>query len=83
MAFKADIDDPRESLSYKLAKIISREAKQVLCTDPYVDDTSLVDLKEVLSKSDLIIIGASHSVYKELDLSSVKVFDIWGDRRLK
>ena len=83
MAFKADIDDPRESLSYKLAKILSREAKQVLCTDPYVDDPSLVDLKEVLSKSDLIIIGASHSVYKGLDLSSVKVFDMWGNRRLK
>jgi UDP-N-acetyl-D-mannosaminuronic acid dehydrogenase len=83
MAFKADIDDARESLSYKLQKILSREAKQVLCTDPYVNDPTLVPLEEVLSKSDIIIIGAPHSVYQKLDFSSMKVVDVWGNWRSK
>ena len=38
MAFKADSDDPRESLSYKLRKILEYEAAEVLCTDVYIKD---------------------------------------------
>jgi len=38
MAFKGDSDDSRESLSYKLRKLLALEAKEVLCTDPYVED---------------------------------------------
>ena len=36
MAFKAESDDPRESLSYKLKKIIEISAARVLAADPYV-----------------------------------------------
>ena len=38
MAFKADSDDPRESLSYKLRKVLEYEAGEVLCTDVYIKD---------------------------------------------
>src|SRR5262245_66363675 len=38
MAFKGDSDDPRESLSYKLRKLLEVQAKEVLCSDPYVSD---------------------------------------------
>ncbi len=38
MAFKSESDDKRESLSYKLRKLLMVEAKEVLCTDPYVVD---------------------------------------------
>jgi UDP-N-acetyl-D-mannosaminuronic acid dehydrogenase len=79
MAFKADSDDARESLSYKLKKILEREAKEVLCTDPYVPDPNLVSLDEVLEKSDIIILGAPHSVYKQIKESiNRKVVDVWG-----
>lgn len=79
MAFKADSDDARESLSYKLKKILSREAKNVLYTDPYVHDAGLIAMDEVLEKSDVIILGAPHSVYKKIKLpGGKKVIDVWG-----
>ena len=79
MAFKGDIDDPRESLSYKLKKILEMESKQVWCTDPFVKDAGLVSLDEAVNKSDIIILGAPHSQYKEIsvDVSKKLVIDIW------
>ena len=64
MAFKADSDDKRESLSYKLRNMLKAEAKEVLCTDPYVHDDSLVPIDEALNSADIIILGAPHAVYK-------------------
>ena len=85
MAFKAESDDKRESLSYKLRKLLTVEAKEVLCTDPYVADEKLVALEEALERSDVIILGAPHSVYRDLRFSANQVYlDVWGfwpDRR--
>lgn len=78
MAFKGNSDDIRESLSYKLKKILQIEAKEVLCTDPYVDDNRLVDLQDVLRKSDIIIIATPHADYKGLKIEGKKyIADIW------
>ncbi|GBD96593.1 MAG TPA: nucleotide sugar dehydrogenase [Nitrospirae bacterium] len=79
MAFKGDIDDLRESLSYKLKKILEMESKQVLCTDPFVKDANLVTLDEAVNNSDIIILGAPHSQYKEIgiDFSKKLVVDVW------
>ena len=38
MAFKGGSDDPRDSLAYKLRKILTLKARETLCTDPYVVD---------------------------------------------
>ncbi len=79
MAFKADIDDTRDSLSYKLRKILEMEAKEVLCTDPFVRDPSLHRLEDVIERSEILIIGAPHSAYRSLPVhSSEKIWvDIW------
>lgn len=78
MAFKADSDDARESLSYKLRKILEYEAGQVLCTDPYVRDEGFVPLNEVLAHSDVVIIGAPHVQYRSLNLREGQhLVDIW------
>jgi UDP-N-acetyl-D-mannosaminuronic acid dehydrogenase len=78
MAFKADSDDPRESLSYKLRNLLQVEAKQVLCTDPYVQAPDLLPLDLALNQADLIILGVPHSVYRELHIPPEKiVIDIW------
>ncbi len=42
MAFKAESDDKRDSLSYKLKKLLEVEALEVLCTDPYIHDEGFV-----------------------------------------
>lgn len=78
MAFKGDIDDTRESLSYKLRKILEYEAGAVLCTDPYADDPRLVALDEVLERSDVLVLGAPHTDYRSLLIPDDKpVIDVW------
>ena len=64
MAFKPNSDDPRSSLSYKLRKVLLVECKRVLCTDPYVNDTGLTPLEEVLQLADLLIVGTPHDCYR-------------------
>jgi UDP-N-acetyl-D-mannosaminuronic acid dehydrogenase len=80
MAFKAESDDIRSSLSYKLKHILEFRSKQVLCTDPYVDvDESLVTLDTVLAEADLLIIGAPHSAYADLP-TALPIVDVWNLR---
>lgn len=79
MAFKADSDDTRSSLSYKLKKLLGVRAREVLTTDPFVrTDPTLLSLDEVIDRSDLLIVGVPHSSYRSLDLSSKPVVDLWG-----
>src|ERR1700689_320128 len=79
MAFKSESDDKRESLSYKLRKLLMVEAKSVLCTDPYVVDEKLVPLEEALDRADIIVLGAPHSAYRDAHIPNDKVVvDVWG-----
>jgi len=77
MAFKAESDDNRSSLSYKLKRILRFKTAGILTTDPYVDnDPDLMALEEVLERSDLLIVGAPHRLYADLRPSQ-PVVDIW------
>lgn len=78
MAFKADSDDIRSSLSYKLKKLLRVPARHVLTTDPFVkNDPSLLPLDEVIARSDVLVVCVPHTVYKTLDLGDKPVVDIW------
>ena len=78
MAFKAESDDTRSSLSYKLRRILRFKASDVLCADPYVTtDRDLLSQDEVLRRCDALVIGAPHERYHDL-LTDKPVFDIWG-----
>jgi len=79
MAFKGDSDDNRSSLSYKLKKLLQVEARNVLCTDPFISDPRFVTLEEAVEKADVIILGAPHSAYRGLSFPEDKrVVDVWG-----
>src|SRR5437667_4703244 len=78
MAFKGESDDPRASLSYKLRKLAQFKGAKVMCTDPYVPDPSFEPLDKVLRESDVIVVGAPHRVYRNLELDGREVVDIWG-----
>jgi len=79
MAFKAESDDKRDSLSYKLRKLLRLEAKATLCHDPYVRDPDLVPLDKVVAESDILIVATPHREYRELQIPDGKtVVDIWG-----
>ena len=77
MTFKADSDDPRDSLSFKLRKSLAVEAREVLCTDPFLDADFLTPLEETIERSSLLFVGAPHSVYKKTDFRGKPVIDIW------
>jgi UDP-N-acetyl-D-mannosaminuronic acid dehydrogenase len=78
MAFKAESDDTRASLSYKLRKLLAWTGARVMCTDPYVRDSKLVPLETVLEESEIIVVGVPHNAYRSLDLAGREVVDIWG-----
>jgi UDP-N-acetyl-D-mannosaminuronic acid dehydrogenase len=82
MAFKGGSDDIRSSLSYKLKRILEFKADTVLCTDPYVTvDPRLLPLDEVLTRSDLLVVGAPHPEYRGLvtDKPAADIWDILGN----
>lgn len=77
MAFKAECDDIRSSLSYKIRKVLKPIVKEVVCNDDFVkNDNTLLPLNEVLDKSDILILCTPHSYYKKINFSK-PVIDIW------
>jgi UDP-N-acetyl-D-mannosaminuronic acid dehydrogenase len=80
MAFKAESDDTRASLSYKFKKVLIGQARAVLTTDPFVTtDPELLPLDEVIARSDVLILCAPHAAYVQADFKGKPVFDVWGD----
>jgi UDP-N-acetyl-D-mannosaminuronic acid dehydrogenase len=80
MAFKAESDDTRASLSYKFKKALSGQARAVLTTDPFVTtDPELKPLDDVIAGSDLMILCAPHTAYAQADFKGKPVFDVWGE----
>ena len=78
MAFKAESDDPRSSLSYKLKKMLDISSKKLICSDEYIDDKRFVTKEELIDKSDIIILGVPHKNYKDLKIPSSKIiYDMW------
>ena len=71
LAFKAEIDDIRESLAFKVKKALERERAKVFLHDPYVPGYQN-DLDEILGDADLIFLATNHSYYQNLDIAKVK-----------
>lgn len=79
MAFKADIDDPRDSLSYKLRKILRFHGAEVMCSDEFIADPAFVSKEQLLKDCQLVIVGVPHTAYRTLSIpSNVQVMDVWG-----
>jgi UDP-N-acetyl-D-mannosaminuronic acid dehydrogenase len=79
MAFKAEIDDTRASLSYKLKRTLQMSARKVLTTDPFVTtDPAILPLDQVVEQSDIMILCTPHSAYKDAGFGGKPVVDVWG-----
>ena len=78
MAFKADIDDIRDSLSYKLGKILRFQGADVLYSDEFASDPTFISKEDLVARADIIIVGVPHSAYRRLQVPSrVDVVDLW------
>lgn len=76
MSFKGDNDDTRESLAFKLRKLLGLECKAVLCTDEFARGEWWHPLEEVLDRADVLVVGAPHSRYRSL-APKQRVLDPW------
>jgi len=81
MTFKANNDDTRESLSFKIKKQLEFKMAHVLVHDPYV--ASSVSLDVVLDKADGIILGTPHKEYKNIipKVPYIDCWDFWSRRK--
>ncbi len=80
MTFKAESDDVRDSLSFKIRKLAEVEAKEVYTHDYYVKDPSFTKLDALLRKSDIIIVATPHKRYAQIPKAKFKnkiIVDIW------
>ena len=78
MAFKADIDDIRDSLSFKLGKILRFHGAKVFYSDEYAKNPNFVSKEELIRQSEVIIVAVPHSAYKGMEIPNNKeVVDLW------
>ena len=75
LAFKADNDDTRESLSFKVKKLLEMKMAEVLVTDEFVPGT--LPLRKFIKEADGVILGVPHSAYRKLKIKKPFV-DCWG-----
>ena len=77
LAYKANVDDIRESPSLKVIEILKNKKAELYIYDPYIKDKSNVkDLNELLNKADYLILATDHNEFKNIDLSKLKENDI-------
>ena len=78
MSFKANVDDKRDSLSFKLCKLLKFEGANVIMSDEHMINNNFKSAKETIDKSKIIIIGCPHKAYKKIKISKNKILiDPW------
>jgi UDP-N-acetyl-D-mannosaminuronic acid dehydrogenase len=65
LTFKRDSDDARDSLSYKLIRLLERELAHVSRHDPFLPDES-ESLETALADADAVVIATNHSAYDDV-----------------
>jgi UDP-N-acetyl-D-mannosaminuronic acid dehydrogenase len=63
LAFKADTDDDRDSLSHKLVRLLERELADVAVHDPHVA-TPTASFEEVVADADAVVIATNHAEFR-------------------
>jgi len=77
MAFKGGIDDTRDSLSFKLKKLLEFQGATVLCSDEYAANDAWVT-KEVAVGGDAVVVAIGHPQYTGLVVPErTRVVDLW------
>lgn len=79
LTFKPDIDDIRDSLSFKLIKLFNFNGFKYFLSDEFYLHEKHISKEELIKKSDIIILAVPHSNYKKCKIpKSKKIIDIWG-----
>ena len=91
LAFKANIDDLRESPSLDIVKklVAASLADKLLVVEPFIEQlpaelacgSALVSLDEAIEKADIVVLLVDHDPFKSLDRSALqgkKIIDTRG-----
>jgi UDP-N-acetyl-D-mannosaminuronic acid dehydrogenase len=80
ITFKADTDDTRDSLAMEMYNLLKAKKLNVIFSDYYEPSLKKnLNKNKLISKSDIIIVGAPHAVYKKIRIPKNKhLIDIWG-----
>lgn len=79
MAFKGNVDDIRDSLSYKVGKLLRFYGAKVLYSDEFAQDPTFISKEELVQRSSIVILGAPHRAYQTLEIPAhVHLVDVWG-----
>ena len=62
LAFKADTDDERDSLSHKLVRLLERELADVAVHDPHVA-TPTQSFDEAVDAADAVVVATNHTAF--------------------
>lgn len=77
ISYKANVADLRESPALKIIKYLERHMANVLIFDPNTEKHSTTkSLKELLEKSDALILATDHREFKEIDPALFKKYGI-------
>jgi UDP-N-acetyl-D-mannosaminuronic acid dehydrogenase len=63
LAFKADTDDERDSLSHKLVRLLERELADVAVHDPHVASPT-ASFDEAVLDADAVVVATNHSEFR-------------------
>jgi len=78
LSFKAEVDDIRDSLSIKFIKILKNKKIKYYVSDEYYKHSLGVSKKELIKRSDIIILATPHKKYSGLKISKNKIIvDTW------
>jgi UDP-N-acetyl-D-mannosaminuronic acid dehydrogenase len=67
LAFKADTDDERDSLSHKLIRLLERELAEVAVHDPRVS-TPTQSFAEAILDADAVVVATNHTEFRGHDV---------------
>lgn len=78
LAFKADTDDERDSLSHKLIRLLERELADVAVHDPHVS-TPTQSFEDAILDADAVVIATNHSEFRGRDVLAAIADSARGD----
>jgi UDP-N-acetyl-D-mannosaminuronic acid dehydrogenase len=67
LAFKADTDDERDSLSHKLIRLLERELADVVAHDPHVQMPT-ASFEEAIAGADAVVVATNHTEFRGLEV---------------
>ena len=78
LAFKAETDDIRDSLSIKMIKLLKKNRVKFFQSDEYYIHDNNVSSEKLVKDSDVIIIGVMHKKYKKIKFpKNKKIINVW------